>query len=383
MKVLWIGDAVVQSGFSMVTHNICNELVNKTDLVVYGVRYDGRERNPCNYHIYPAQTLGDLYSFQFAVSVIRAEKPDVVVIFNDLAIVSQYLQTIRKVLAGSEIAARFVPLFPVNYLPLDRDDILDFTRDEVSHVMTYTEFSKKKIREINPHLDITAISHGVDKKNFFPVPDAKQQFGYKNYFIVGSINSNTYRKRLDLFLEGFAKFAKGKADVKCLIHANNKDISYELDTLAKDMGIVDKLILSTGELPFDQLNILHNLIDVNTNTSMGEGFGLSLVEGAACGTPIVCPAHGNLKDIWGNNADYIKTERSEYVAGTTFRGDVISTSDFAAKLERLYEDRVYLKERREQILHASEDPRFNWSVIADNVFNVLSNANKGRFSVVG
>ena len=160
------------------------------------------------------------------------------------------------------------------------------------------------------------------------------------------------------------------------------DIAYDLPILAKDFAISDKVILSTGNLTVDKLNMLYNVIDINTNTSLGEGFGLSLVEGASCGVPVLCAEHGNLKDIWGKNADYIKTERSEYIAGTSFKGDVISTDDFAEKLDRFYEDRAYLEERRENILDVSKDSKFNWSTIANKVFKVLSTADRERFGIV-
>lgn len=384
MKVLWVGDAVAQSGFSVVTHGICNQLVAKCDLVVFGVRNDGKLRHKCKYHIYPGQQAGDMYSFEFAAQVVAQENPDVVVLFNDDHIVNRYIDAIRG--AGEkfhvDVKARIVPLFPVNLLPLNKNIMLYLSVKDIEHIMTYTNFSKRKVEEINSNLTVSHIYHGVDRELYFPIPDAKQQLAVKNYFIVGNINSNTYRKRLDLFLEGFAKFAKGKSDVRCLIHANNPDMAYDLPILAKDFGISDKVILSGSGLTVDKLNVLYNVMDVNTNTSLGEGFGLSLVEGAACGVPILCAEHGNLKDIWDNNADYIKIERSEYVAGTVFKGDVISTDDFADKLDRFYGDRLYLAERKENILEASKDPKFNWSTVADKVFKVVSAANKGRLGIV-
>lgn len=384
MKVLWIGDAVIQSGFSVVTHSICNQLADKCDLVVYGVRYDGKLRHNRKYHIYPGQHSGDMYNYDFAAQVVAQENPDIVVVFNDDHIVNRYIDTIRA--AGEkfnvDVKTRIVPLFPVNLLPLDRDVMLLFSTKDIEHVMTYTNFSRRNIEELNPNLTVTAICHGVDKKLYFPIPEAKQQLGLKNDFVIGNINSNTYRKRLDLFLEGFAKFAKGKSDVKCLIHANNHDIAYKLSTLAKDFCVSDKVILSADRLIVEKLNLLYNVMDVNTNTSLGEGFGLSLIEGAACGIPILCAEHGNLKDIWGKNADYINIERSEYVAGTEFKGDVISTDDFAKKLDRFYEDRTYLNERKESILEASNDSKFNWSIVANKIFKVLSTASKERIGVV-
>ena len=382
MKVLWIGDAVVQSGFSVVTHSICNELADKCDLVVFGVRYDGRIRHDCNYYIYPGQRGGDMYSFDFAAQVALQENPDLIVVFNDDHIVNNYIDSIRSVIDRFDTKARVVPLFPINLLPVNRDIMLFFTTKGVDSIMTYTNFSKQKIREINPSLNITTVYHGVDSGMYFPIDNVKKQFGLKNDFIVGNINSNTYRKRLDLFLEGFAKFAKNKSDAKCLVHANNTDTAYDLMLLARNFGVEDKVILSSANLTVDKMNVLYNIMDVNVNTSIGEGFGLSLVEGAACGVPILCAEHGNLKDIWGKNADYIKIERSEYLAGTKCIGDVISTDDFAEKLNKFYEDRSYLGERRENILEASKDVKFQWATVADKVFKVLSEANTGRLSFV-
>jgi len=382
MKVLWIGDAIVNSGFSVVTHGICNELAEKCDLVVYGVRYDGRLRHKCSYHVYPGQRDGDMYGFEFAAQVALQEDPDVIVVFNDDHIVNLYIDALRVSGERHGSRARIVPLFPVNLLPLNKDIMFYFSVKGVEQIMTYTNFSKHKIEEINPNLKISPIYHGVDSSLYFPIINAKHELGVKNDFIVGNVNSNTYRKRLDLFLEGFAKFAKGKTDVKCLIHASTHEKAYDLPSLASDFGIVDKVILSTGNLTVDKLNVLYNVMDVNTNTSLGEGFGLSLVEGAACGIPILCAEHGNLKDIWGKNADYIKIERSEYIAGTMWKGDVISTDDFAEKLNRFYEDRSYLAERKEAILEVSKDTKFQWSTISDKVMKVLISANKGRLSFV-
>ena len=382
MKVLWIGDAIVQSGFSVVTHSICNELADKCDLTVFGVRYNGRIRHKCNYYIYPGQTAGDMYSFDFAAQVALQENPDIIVVFNDDHIVNNYIDSLRSVIDRFDTKARVVPFFPINVLPVNRDIMLFLSVKGVDSIMTYTNFSKRKIEEVNPNLSITAVCHGVDREIYFPLDNVKHQFGLKNDFIIGNINSNTYRKRLDLFLEGFAKFAKDKPDVKCLIHANNFDRAYDLSLLSGKLGITDKVILSSDSLTVDKMNVLYNLMDVNVNTSVGEGFGLSLVEGAACGVPILCAEHGNLRDIWGKNADYIKIERSEYIAGTNCVGDIISTDDFAEKLGKFYEDRSYLAERKDNILEASKDSKFSWETVANKVFKVLSDTNKGRGSFV-
>jgi glycosyltransferase involved in cell wall biosynthesis len=133
---------------------------------------------------------------------------------------------------------------------------------------------------------------------------------------------------------------------------------------------------------FEKMNLLYNVIDVVVNTSIGEGFGLSLVEGAACGVPILCPDHGNLRDIWTKGADFINIERQEYVYGTRFVGDVINVDDFVDKLNKFYNDRNYLKQKGEEAFEHSKSNKFLWKSVADKVYKVLLKANKRKLSYV-
>jgi len=382
MRVLWIGDAVINSGFSVVTHNICNELSKLCDLTVLGIGYDGRTKHPCPFYIYPGYHNGDMYSFDFAASLISREYPDVVVVFNDLPIVHNYLDRIAELRKTNNINAKIVPLFPLNFVPPNALDILNLYFKEVEEVMVYTDFAKMVVESINPQLKAESIYHGVDIGTYFPVEDAKVKFGLKDCFVVGNVNSNTYRKRLDLFLKGFAEFAKDKDDVRCLVHASNKDISYDLKLIIKDLGLEGKTILSTNNLRPEELNMLYNIMDVNVNTAMGEGFGLSLIEGATCGVPILCPEYGNLIDIWGDSAFYIELRESEYVAGTRFVGGAIDIGDMAKKLNLLYEDRNLLTDMGKRARERSNLDRFKWSTIAGKVHKTLVSVNKDRLSFV-
>ena len=378
MKVLWIGDAITQSGFSIVTHNICNELRKKCEVVVYGIRYDGSVKNPYPYHIYPGQTPGGIYNFDRVGKIVKAEEPDVTIIFNDSFIVRRFLDTIPPGMT------QIVLLFPVNLLPIEKTNLLAFSEPKfgVSEVMSYTEFSKQKINEINPNLNVTAIYHGVNRNVFYPIKDAKAKLGLDGYFIVGNINANTTRKRLDLFLEGFAKFAKNKANVKCLIHATNQKPAYNLVKIAQDLGIADKVILSQNQLEFTDMNLLYNVLDINVNTSVGEGFGLSLIEGSSCGVPVLCPAHGNLLDIWQQGAEFIKIARQEYIPSTDHIADIISTDDFASKLDKFYNDRKFVRRKGEEALDYSKESKFSWKTVADKVLGVIYKANENKINVL-
>jgi D-inositol-3-phosphate glycosyltransferase len=374
MKVLWIGDAIVQSGFSVVTHNICNILYKKCDLVVYGIGYDGRVRNTYPYYIYNGRTDGDLYNFQRAASIAHYEDPDVIVIFNDDEIIRKYVD------AGIQsLKAKVIPLFPINLLPLDRGNMFVFSdpKLDIAEIMTYTESSQREVLKICSDINVTAIYHGVDREKFFTVTNVKNKVGLKDFFVVGNVNSNTYRKRFDLFLKGFAIFAKDKPDVKCLLHCA-RDGAYNLREIVKALGIGDHVIFSEQILDISGMNHLYNMMNVNVNTSMGEGFGLSLIEGAACGVPVLCPEHDNLKDIWYQGADFIKIKEQEYLVNTGWKGSIIDVEDFVAQLTHFYENSGYTKTKGAQALELSKDSKFDWKTVSDKVFEVLCRASKNR-----
>lgn len=376
LKVLWVGDAVINSGFSVVTHNICNRLCKLCNVEVYGIGYDGLTPNKYPYVTYPASINNDIYGLTNINNVIYSTKPDIVVLFNDDHIVERYVVAITN---GD---SRLVPFFPINMLPLSVERVLAFSNPSynIPSLVTYTDFSASEVRKINPNIITNAIYHGVEHSVFFPQPKLKSKLGLDDCFIVGTVGSNTYRKRLDLFLRGFAKFAKARADVRCLIHSTNRDAAYNLKAIIRDLGIADKVILSNTAKDFPSICGLYNLMDVNVNTSMGEGFCLPLLEGASCGVPVLCPEHCNLVDIWGYDATYIKLHHNDYIAGTEYIGGVIDIDDLANNLEMFYTNREYLSEMKEKAFSHANNDQFSWDTVTNKMYNILTQANKGRIS---
>lgn len=378
MKVIWIGDAVMQSGFSTVTHGICDELQSKCNLSVFGISYNGKIRNTFGYYVFPGASHGDLYSFAYASELVFNENPEVVVLFNDLPVILEYANQIRRFLPKIPIVA----LFPVNIPPVSSKEIIGLANNDISEIMTYTEAAKKHILSINPNLSVSAIYHGVNRKIYCRDEQCKQLTGLEDSFVVGYVGSNTQRKRLDLLIEGFAKFAHNKSDVRCVLHTNDPNSVYPLVDVADYFKVKDKLILSSGNVVSDRIKLIYSIMDVNINTSLGEGFGLPLLEGASCGVPILCPEHSNLTDIWSSGADFIKICRHEYIPGTNQVGAVIDTNDMADKLNRMYEDRNYLKQQSTDALVRSQNTMFAWNTVADKVYNVLLSASKSRVSII-
>lgn len=372
MRILWVGDAVTKSGFSVVTHGICNGLQEKCDLTVFGIGYDGRIRSPSNYYIFPAVGT-DIYSYSGLASLISREEFDVVVLFNDLPVILEYARHIRAVSKISMIA-----FFPVNTTPLNTKEVLELTTYDFSSVMVYTEFAKRQVESINPNIPVEVVYHGVNTEGYVRDEGCKSASGLGDYFVVGYVGTNSYRKRLDLLLEGFSKFAQSKDNVKCLLHVNDVDSIYPLGEVANYFGVSSKVMLSSGVVSNDKLRLYYSIMDVNVNTSLGEGFGLPLLEGAVCRVPILCPDDGNLTDIWPTGADFIKISKHEYIPGTHQIGAVIDTDDMADKLAVLYDNNEYLTTQGFDAYNRGSSELFNWGVVSNKVFNSIEKASKSR-----
>lgn len=378
MKILWVGDACIQSGFSTVTHNICDRLVKTLDLSVFGIGYNGKTKNTHSYYVFPAGDKYDLYSFSDINKVISSEGAEVVVLFNDLPIVVEYVKHIRGVFPKLPIAS----LIPINMLPLDTKLLTSMVTYGVNDVMVYTEFSKEQFGLVIPSVNISSTYHGVDKKIFYSEPQLKSSVGLKDVFTVGFVGTNSYRKRPDLFIEGFSKFAGGKNDVRAIIHTDNTNGDYLITDIAKYYDVADKIIISSGNVDNNKLRMIYNIMNVNVNTSTGEGFGLPLIEGAACGIPILCPAHGNLLDVWSSGATFINIAREEYVPKQNVRASIINTDDMANKLNKFYEDTNYLNEQSKLAFSRTNDNLFDWDVVTSKVYKSILQTAKSVVNLI-
>src|SRR5262245_40689869 len=121
-RVLFVGDAVVSSGFSRCTHAACDALHEAGwDVHVLGLNYYGDPHPHSHLSIYPCMQPLDHGRDVFGVSrlpfLIARLNPDVVVLLNDPWNVPAYLQQIKHDLPrGFEFPA------VVGWLAVDADN---------------------------------------------------------------------------------------------------------------------------------------------------------------------------------------------------------------------------------------------------------------------
>jgi len=190
------------------------------------------------------------------------------------------------------------------------------------------------------------------------------------------------RKRVDLTIEGFARFAAGKSrNVRlCLHHAIITDeIKGQIDALVERLGLQDRVVLNPlagGVIDDDALNLLYNSCDVGINTSMGEGWGLVSLEHGAAGAAQIVPAHSACAELWRGRGELIAPARSYIPEFSLLELSEVSPQGVAEALENLYPDPHRRQQLAQAAYQAAMNPDYAWDSIAhrfDTLFSELCN----------
>ncbi len=242
---------------------------------------------------------------------MKTVRPAVVLVVNDVGLVAQYLTAMASVDHRPKVVAympvdlpgRWAPAYVRGIASLDR--IVVYNQFAAAHPRgpPATRVRAEDASFVLPSMSI--IPHGVDTQVFRPLfpltgnlvearKAARHQLlpgsdALNNAFIVLNANRNQPRKRIDITIAGFAKFAADKPDnVMLYLHMGMTDIGWDIRELARRHGIMDRLIIThEGDNVPDQAPSSSTAsttpCDVGINTSEAESWGLTAFEHAATG----------------------------------------------------------------------------------------------------
>lgn len=380
------------SGFTRVLQALVPYLQAKFRITWLGVGYLGEPFDLCEgVRVLPTNVRGgDMVGAYYARKNWTTLAPDLVFVLNDLWYLTHY---------SSEFGMLESPPVPmVGYLPLDGGiDNPSLTRDLTGfhQLITYTNWAADQLRPalaaMGHATPVSVAGHGVDLSHFRMLPGglelssrmlrAQRLFDLDEpAFVVLNANRPDPRKRLDLTLEAFARFAKGKpANVRLCLH---QAIAHELFVAplreqATNLGIMDRILWfppKPGPLDDAGLNELYNACAVGLNTTMGEGFGLVSFEHAATGAPQVVPAHPALCELWQEGAELVRPVRATHTQYSPLLMGEVDVSAVAEALDRLYCDTQHYSAVSQAGLARTALPEFDWSVPAGHIVNALCHA---------
>jgi glycosyltransferase involved in cell wall biosynthesis len=374
-RLLVIGDAVVPTGFGRVLHSVIKYFPKGWDIHHLGINYKGDPHN-FDHTIYPAVLGGDVWGYGRLKS-FQDLKPNAILILNDAWVIDQYLDIIKKTW---EVIPPIITYYPVDAEKFSKEWFRHY--DIVHTPLVYTEFGYKVSKQVAPHIDFKIVPHGTNTEIFYPIEGGKEEakrlmFGKKfprlaeDSFIVLNVNRNQPRKRLDIALRGFAKFAEDKDDVFYYHHAGLVDAGWDVRKLAPRLGINDKLITTNDNINEQRvddrmLNLIYNCADVGLNTGMGEGWGLTSTEHAATRTAQIVPAHSACKELFEDCGLLIPVQEDPYVYEQTLtEGKVVSSNDVAEQLEVLYIDHELRNVLAEEGYNKFTSDKYSWETVSN------------------
>ncbi len=396
-RILVVGDLVTPTGFSRVNHSLIKYWEDEYEITGVGVNYHG-DPHSYNFPVFPAFNGRSVYGENRVCDLLNSKDFDILFILNDAWVVNRYLQAIKDTV--KKALPKIVVYFPVDSMYHNPEWYKNF--DIVTQAVTYTKFGEWVVNDANPTLSLMVIPHGVDTsvfyrthttraeaKNHLFAPYIDKMGNLDNSFIVLNANRNQPRKKLDITMEGFAKFAKNKPkDVKLYMHCGMVDSSIDVDILANRFGISDRLIVSSVKrgvqtVPDSRLNEIYNAADVGINTGMGEGWGLPNVEHAATGAVQLVPNHSACRELFTGCGLLMNTYGEFMFDNSLTVGRLVNSDEVAKNLEFLYRNPEELQKLAKAGYEKFTSPEFSWEVIAGQwkeLFKGLLNNDLGEIN---
>jgi D-inositol-3-phosphate glycosyltransferase len=393
-KLLWVGDLAAMTGFGRVGGGILPRLKDHYEIVVLACNWHG---DPCSeqelFKMYPASNRFQHAPFgeERIREIVEKEQPDVVCTLNDPWIVSDQYRRIEDLHQQKKF--KFC-----GYLTMDSYNWIGGIDPHVNAwdaLISFTEFGAYEFIKAGLRKPVTVIPHGLDKSVFYPMDkkEARKKLGLnEDSFICFNGNRNQFRKRIDITISAFAKFAVDKPNAQLYLHMGLKDQGWDIMPLfAREMNKYgldanNRIIMSVNSMQppnvgVDLLNTIYNAVDVGINTCKGGGWELVNFEHAACRVAQVVPDHTSCKEIFDGYGKLIRCDHID--VDTNFGREMPCPSDdhLAELLTELYEDPEELQGVADACYERATDPSFDWETVAAEFHKVFQEVLENTYDI--
>ena len=229
----------------------------------------------------------------FVPNVVASYKPDLVLQVFDLFTAWPALK-------------KYVKWPLVSYSPLDSalSQVQKECAELCSVVVPTSNFGKKAYEE-GGIKTTGVIYHGADRSIYYPKDRAEARATLclpLDTFIVLMVMDNTRRKNIPAQIRAFQNFqreTRAKAQLVGVIPNMPAHREWDLDLLWSHLRRdgEDECFQHTFGLSEESLSRFYSASDVLLQCSFSEGFGLPVVEAAACGIPTIATNFGSLPEL--------------------------------------------------------------------------------------
>jgi glycosyltransferase involved in cell wall biosynthesis len=180
-----------------------------------------------------------------------------------------------------------------------------FSRDDIVHRLGV---DPDKVKVIYPGIshDFHQVTDNVELQN------VRVKYRIENDYIV---YAGIYKPRKNhaALLRAFQSFLSSEGHATLVLVGPLNEGEQELGRLADELGISKKVIF-TGYVNDSELRAIYSAAKVYACPSLYEGFGFTVLEAMACGTPVVCSGETSLPEVAGDAALYADPRSPEEFA---------------------------------------------------------------------
>jgi glycosyltransferase involved in cell wall biosynthesis len=160
--------------------------------------------------------------------------------------------------------------------------------------------------------DIDVAHHGVDQA-VFAVPDdderarARAALGIGEQPYVAFLGTLEPRKNVPALVRGWIRACEGRTDPPALVLAGGAGWDEQIDGVVAQVPPHLRLV-RPGYLPLEDLRGYLGGAEVVAYPSLGEGFGLPVLEAMACGAPVLTTRRLSLPEVGGDAVAYTEPD---------------------------------------------------------------------------
>jgi len=348
LRGLWVSDNPYYKyvGQANVTRETCNRLIKKNyHMEVAGFNGPKDPKESINYKLpYEVHKIKRDSTSDIIESIHRSN-PDFVILSHDCWMFPNLPKIVQKF---PDI--KFIGYWTIDGEPISRlwKDILDSVHVTISP----THYGKRILQERYFHLDVNVVPYGADTEVFFPLEEGPKkaarnsngiyQFELQDKFVCLYVGQNQNRKNIGCSIDAWKEFAKDKDDVAFILLTRSRvdkfgewviPVDYDLQEWSGVPGliIVDDIVNETT------LPLFYQISDSFLLPTIGEGFGLPLIEAMACGSIPITTNFSGHTDFCKNNENSLLLDGIDYYAGWNTKRKFVPPEHMYQALEFMYQ----------------------------------------------
>ena len=279
---------------------------------------------------------------------LRYTQPDLVITLFDIwplaeSPIPQYIK---------DVHAKWMAWFPVDALPISPGNMRALA--EVDYPVVMAKFVENELKRTSPDYNIAMIPHGIEKDWGFTA-NGRKEFRRSievpdDAFLFGSVGRNAYypgRKGFDRLLRAFGE--ANLPNTYLYLHTGSWSESGSVplpgvvdfyDTmfpgLAEKVKFPDDYNLTMGYSQ-NGMNAMYSAFDCYVQPTLGEGFGIPVLEAQACGCAVIATDCTSMPELVAPHSSMLIPGATEMFVPDPAHRVLIDIPKLAEAMKQIYD----------------------------------------------